>query len=955
MARCIKRSDRVSVKAQYVVGIDLGTSHTVVAYAPVSSPGQPSPRPEPAIFSVEQRVGAHTQAALPLLPSVLYAPPPGEVDGDPSWVAGEYARRRSFETAGRSVASAKSWLSHAAVDRTASILPWGATDPDLPKVSPVEASAAFLTHVRNAWNASYPDTPLERQGIVLTVPASFDEVARRLTLLAAEQAGLSPTLLEEPTAAFYDSFDEDDLRALSNEGDQHVLVCDVGGGTTDLSLLHVRAGAAGQTDAKREAGATGGTLDSVAEIPRLVAPCHVDRVAVGRHLLLGGDNMDLALAHVAEAALGPPSLSPTSFAQLVASCRHAKEAILMGASEASVTILGEGSRLVGGARTTTLSRSQVESIVVEGFFPRDRGPAPPTRGAVVSFGLPYERDPAITRHVRAFLLRHAVACEGPLHVLLNGGVFRAKPLITALKASLAGLTGFENAQFHSSSDPELAVARGAVRYGLSLRGIGYRVAGGASRGYYVRVEGEPDAPARPDGPRGVCVIGRGAGESTVYDTGRTFELIVGRTVRFELYASDEARHLPGAVVVLDDTFEKLPPLVTALPAHGVTSRVCASLCGEALATGQLEISCVEVDSDRRHVLEFQLRTDEGGLDAPDTREKGPSPRVVPSHVSPPARASRRVAERDGILDRVFGKKSQASGREVKDVVRDLERELGERSTWSLETCRSLADGLLENPGARRRSALHEKAFWLLLGFGLRPGFGDPADPARMRRACPLLDGRLGYPGESGQWQHFFIAWRRLGGGLDEARQTAIRETMDPFIAPLEAGLKQPKKALEAREDLLVLLSSLERVDARRRATLGDWIMEKTWVSNDARLYGSLGKVGARVPAYASAHFVVPAARVEGWLERMLRLDWSKHPSVVYAAAQMARRTEDRARNVSDRIRVEVEKRLQLTKAPPSWLAFVREYVPLAEQERATLLGESLPLGLRLGPTDALPP
>ncbi len=899
--------------ARYVVGIDLGTTNTVVAFAAID-PKRKSP-PVPTIFEVPQLTANREVEDRPLLPSCLYAPLPGEVGGDPDWIVGELAKRRGSEVTGRFVASAKSWLSHAAVDRLAAILPWGASDPAAPRLSPASASTRILAHVRKAWDEAHGDSPLAEQDVVLTLPASFDDVARELTLQAAKDAGIQPTLLEEPTAAFYDAMrDARTMRALARSGggqEQTVLVVDVGGGTTDLSLMAVGP------DPEKKRGAFA-----------------VRRVAVGRHILLGGDNMDLALAHVAEPRIvtgGATKLDPVELAQLVHACRDAKERILSGdADEARVTVLGRGSRLVGGARGTTLKREEVERIVLGGFFPevKEEGAPERRRAAIVAFGLPYERDPAITRHVKQFLARHEAKADA---VLLNGGVFNARPIVDALVAAIGA------DEVLPTDDPDLAVARGAVLYGFARRGIGIRVESGAAHGYYVALADK----------RAVCILPRGAAEGVRHEaTGRTFELVVGKSVRFDLYATDVLDHPAGEIVPLSeesDDFERLPPVVASLPSSGREDAVPVVLGGELLPTGQLELACAEVKGERRFRLEFQLR--EGA--APRVASAPPPPSLAPKVAPISGAVSAKLTKAFEVLDKVFGKKSDASPREVKDVVRDLEKVLGDRLTWTMEVTRALADRLLLNPGARRRSPNHERAFFLLLGFALRPGFGDPGDPARIERVWPLFDGRLGFPDEPAGWQQFFIAWRRMSGGLSEPMQTAIRDAMDGAIAPKEAGLKPPKRMPEGLDELVVLLASLERTPVARRAALGEWLVERTWTSSDPRLWTALGRVGARVPLYASVHHVVAPKVVEPWIERILRLDWKSVPTAPHASVQLARVTGDRARDVSERLRKEVEKRLVAVQAKDAWARSVRELVEVGEEERVAILGEGLPIGLRL--------
>ena len=928
----------MNAAARYVVGIDLGTTHTVVAYAPID-PRRTKTAPDPTVFPIAQLTSVRESEPLLLLPSCLYAPIPGEVEGDPTWITGEAARRRGAEVIGRFVSSAKSWLSHAAVDRTAAILPWGVADehPETgektPKLSPVEASSRLLAHIVREWDREHPEAPLAQQDVVLPLPASFDDVARELTILAARDAGLAPTLLEEPTAAFYDAMR--DVEAIrehvvprSPEEEKTVLVCDVGGGTTDLSLM------------------------AIAYAPKDKGGFTVRRVAVGRHILLGGDNMDLALAHLAEGRItgGGARLESSELAQLVLSCRDAKERILSSkgnkVTEARVTLLGRGSKLVGGARGTTLTREEVENVVLAGFFPADvEIEAARPRGGIVAFGLPYERDPAVTRHVRQFLARHAgeLPSGGPDVVLLNGGVFNAAPIVKALRTALKTWAGHAPAML-PISDPDLAVACGAVRYGFARHGLGVKVESGAAHGYYVRV-GEDQREEN----RAVCILPRGAKEGVRHEAeGRTFDLVVGRSVRFDLYASDVARDEVGAIVTLDgDAFERLPPVVAHLPATSKEQSVRVRLGGELLTTGQLELACVEIaqtgHEGRRFRLEFALR--EGARAATTAAPQSLAP-PAPS----PARASvapSRLGEAEKIIDKVFGKKGDASPRETKDVLRDLEKTLGDRLTWTMETCRLLVDRLLSNTGARRRSPNHERAYWLLLGFCLRPGFGDPGDPKRIERAWPLFEGRLGFPNEAQGWQQFFIAWRRMAGGLTEAMQESIRDAMDPIVAPKEAGLKPPKRVPEDGGEALVMLASLERARAARRATLGDWIVEKTWTNDDARLWTAIGRVGARVPVYASVHHVVPVKNAEAWIERLLRLKWENIATAQHAAVQLARVTGDRARDVNERLRGEIAKRLVAMNAKEAWIKAVREVAEVGEEERVAILGEGLPIGLKL--------
>jgi hypothetical protein len=913
---------------ELVVGIDLGTTHTVVAYA--SARGSESAQ----LFPIPQWVSRTEWRALPLLASALYRPLPGEMPDDKwqrdGFIAGAYAKERGTEVESRVVSSAKSWLSHAAVDRTAPILPWGATSAELPGISPVDASALLLAHLRETWNDAHPQAPLEAQRIVLTVPASFDETARELTVRAAERAGLKVRLLEEPQAAFYAWLERQSDEALtelvaSNGADLDALVCDVGGGTTDFSLLRL----------SRPAGALS-----------------VERVAVGRHLLLGGDNMDLALAHACESSMmaGSPEarLDPHRFGQLVLACRAAKERLLAADApdQAAVAIGGKGSQLVGGTLRATLEKSEVERIVLDGFFPptaRAVGAHDRSRSGLVAFGLPYERDVAITRHLARFCEKHLAGRPGPRAVLLNGGVFWSPRLVSRVLDVIQVWNDAPVIRL-ANDDPGVAVALGAVSFARALEGRGRRIRGGLGRGYYLGVEG-------PDRARSlVCIVPRGAEEGVRYvAASRPLALLVGRPARFELFASEHPfAHAAGDVTAWDEEkFEPLPPLAVRFGdvrgAAPVQMRV--ALEGELSPVGTLDLACVAVEPDAggqkpRFELAFQLRPSE---------RPPPHDARAERFSSAPARSQRRIDEALRDVEKVFGKSNaETSPRQVKDLQRELERVLGERSAWSAEVNRSLFDELWKHHKGRRRTLDHERVFWQLAGFCLRPGIGDPDDPRRAAGLASLFSDKLTFADETRGWQAFWIAWRRVAAGLDEASQISLRDATDAFLAPAALRKKRLKAIrAEALDDMLDMAASLERVPTERRAELGDWILERTWTERDPRLWMAVGKLGARAPTYASAHQVIPPALIERWLDHLLREKWDELPSAAEAAVQLSRRTGDRARDIRETLRREVEQKLVRAAAREDWIRAVREVVPLADKDRAAFFGEGLPVGLRL--------
>ncbi len=907
-----------------LVGIDLGTTHTVVAFVDEELGGHP------VVFEIPRLMAPGQLGRRSTLGSVLYAPYAGEVDAAPPWLVGDFAERRGREVPGRAVFSAKSWLSYAAVDRNAAILPWGA-EGDARRLSPVNASAKILESVHAAWDAAFPQYPLHEQSIVLTVPASFDPTARQLTLEAAKRAGLAVRLLEEPQAAFYDYLErvgQSELERLLPPGrDQaHVLVCDVGGGTTDLTLLAFQRG---------PSGAVG-----------------IDRLAVGRHLLLGGDNMDLALAHRLESGFTQDGtrLPPQRFAELVQLARVAKERLL--ADEAPVdypiALGAQGSALVGGTKSVRLLATEVEELIVHGFFPK--APlvpiAPRARLGLVGFGLPYETEPAITRHVAAFLHRHL----GPeAHIdalLLNGGVFLAPRLIAALTTAVAPLSNPDVIAL-PQPHPDLAVARGAVVYGMALLGHGLRIGGGSAHGYYVAIDRDAkgnraDAKGnRADAERhAVCVIPRGSREGESHATASpVLGLTVGTPVRFELYSNDTGpMHSPGELVTLGSNYELVAPMM----AHFEDEQprlVPVLLEGELAATGTLELACVATDPNRpeRFALAFELRGQETevGQRRPST---APTPNQQPS----------RFDEAADALLRVFGKgKADVTPREVKDLFRLLEKLLGPREQWTLELSRQLFDLVGPKYKSRRRSLDHERLYWMLTGYLLRPGFGHPLDRTRVSNIARIFAEGLVFPDEIRSWQQFFIAWRRMAPGLNEEEQVTLFETLLPHLSPsIGRGKKKPAFRPLGEPEMLECVGLLERLPQNQRIALGEAVLERTWTKRDPLLWTALGRIGARVPVYASLHHVVPARQVEGWLDHLLREKWEELPTAPLAAVQMARLTGDRARDVDDRVRTDLCRRLErLGTAKEMWKP-LRELVEVKEQERAEQFGEQLPVGLR---------
>ncbi|RLT98080.1 Hsp70 family protein [Ketobacter sp.] len=614
----------MSEGSRYSVGIDLGTTNSVLAYLDVTSSAANSAahvpetgNPTEQVLAVDQLTQPGVVEARAQLPSFLYQAHEAEVSATElslpwgasgSQLVGYAARYLGAKTPMRLVASAKSWLCHSGVDRRSPLLPLNAPD-EVARISPLAASAAYLEHLKCAWNHRFPEYPLEQQEITLTVPASFDPAARDLTAEAARSIGLNRlTLLEEPQAALYSWVNRsgDQWREQVSVGDV-VLVVDIGGGTTDLSLVAVT-----EQDGNLE----------------------LNRIAVGDHILLGGDNMDLALAYRVKAKLDAEgkALQPWQIQALTHGCRDAKEALLGDAELDAVPIVvpSRGSKLLGSTLRTELTREEVEQTLVDGFFPQvgiTEHPRQQPRGALTQMGLPYAQDAGVTRHLAAFLCRQANAAQDffgsaqdfikPTAVLFNGGVLKAPKLAQRLMSVINGWlqqAGAEPARLLDGADLDLAVARGAAYYGYVRQGHGVRIRGGLASAYYVGIESAmPAVPGMPPPLQALCVAPFGMEEGTETTPGaQEFGLVVGEPVTFRFFGSTVRRDdQPGMLLDSwsDEELQELPPIQASLPAEGRSAGevVAVTLAARVNELGTLCLEAIPREGDQRWQVEFDVR------------------------------------------------------------------------------------------------------------------------------------------------------------------------------------------------------------------------------------------------------------------------------------------------------------------------------------------------------------
>lgn len=608
---------------RFAIGVDLGTTHCAISYVDISD--SDGDKTHHGVLAIPQLTAPGSVEDQPLLPSFLYLPHAEEMaDGDlnlpwgeqSEFAVGSLARSRGATTPIRLVSSAKSWLCHPGVDRRAAILPNDAPE-EVSRISPLTASIRYLQHLRSAWDMAHPDAPFSEQDITVTIPASFDPAARELTAEAARSAGYqSLTLLEEPQAALYNWIQNSQggWRKQVKPGDI-ILVVDVGGGTSDFSLIAV---------VERE-----GNLE-------------LHRVAVGEHILLGGDNMDLTLAHgvARKLAAEDKRLDPWQMRALTYACRSAKETLLSDPSLESLPIVvpSRGSKLIGGSIRTELTQAEVSATILDGFFPQvaaDARPVVRQRSGLTQLGLPYAQDAAITRHLAAFLGRQVGATSElqnfagainadasflhPTAVLFNGGVFKASVLAERIETTLNGWLeseGAEAARVLTGSDLDLAVASGAAYYGYVRRGRGVRIRGGTARAYYVAVESAmPAIPGLEPPIEALCVAPFGMEEGTEAELAeQEFGLRVGEPVQFRFFGSSVRRQDSIGTFLdfwTDDELQELNAIELLLPATGRLPGdvVQVRLHARITEAGTLELEALPQDGgDERWKIEFDVRS-----------------------------------------------------------------------------------------------------------------------------------------------------------------------------------------------------------------------------------------------------------------------------------------------------------------------------------------------------------
>jgi len=921
---------------RYVIGIDLGTTNSALSFVDTQNPSLAIQQ-----FFIPQLTAEGRVESFLTLPSFCY------LIGNGEWPVGSLrlpwkeetltfvgllAKTEGAKVPTRSIQSAKSWLCNVAANRGDKILPIEAADFSQ-RMSPVEASARYLVHLKEAWNAAIakgnPDEELEEQEIILTVPASFDEIARQLTVEAATQAGFRHiTLLEEPQAAFYSwiAQHESEWKRLFSPGEV-VLVCDIGGGTTDFSLI---------------------------EIDEIEGTLSFQRNAVGNHLLLGGDNMDAALAHFLEKKLevqGAPALESSQWQQLLAQTREAKELLLspQAASEQRhpIVIQGKGSSVVKGSCSTSISRNEIEQLLLEGFFkdyPLDEALKIQRSRGFRTMGLPYEDEPSITKHLASFLQQsHFLEKQrGIDYILFNGGAIKPESFQAAIENTIKKWFPGHPLQRLSSTSLDLAVSRGAAYYGKARRGFGVSISGGLPRSYYLKIDVKDESGISS---KAITLVPRKAEEGYYFRYEHPFQLRPNRPIAFHLLNSHvRLNDIQGDLIEIDpQEMQPLPPIQTILrfgkkmEAMSESETIPAYLAVRLTAVGTLELWLESQKSSHIWTLEFQVRSAFSQADTPLDSQK---PRLEETFTQGELESSLLL------IQQLFQKDSSIKPNQIMEL---LESQIGRpRRDWGPNILRELFTPLLKIAAQRKLSSEHEARWWNLAGFFLRPGIGYPLDDFRIKELWKIALSDLKNPASPECQIQQWICFRRIAAGLSKGQQSQIASEVLPLIIDKQTGKIGSKKKgkLYLYAEQIRLLASFERLDLPIKTRLGHALLDEV-VKESPEGYEcwALGRVGARHLLHGSVGQIIPKEVCSLWIESILSRSYRPDllESIQFLLGQLSRKTGQRELNIPESLVLKI-----LDCYPdPHLTRLLTEAHALTKEEQEEVYGDKLPAGLIL--------
>ena len=897
---------------RYVIGIDLGTSNSALSYIDLQAEN-----PHSTILPISQQMSEDSVAELEVLPSFLHLPQIKRSQTESTPICGYLARELMSVHPEKVIHSAKSWLCHGGVSRSEAILPWGVDLDDIGrKFSPVEVSAQYLSHFRNCWDNTFGLLGAEHlfinQQVIITVPASFDEVSQQLTLEAAKQARFpaQTRLLEEPQAAFYFWLEQNNFGKNLEiaQSSLNFLVIDIGGGTTDFSFFSVNKN------------------DN--DLPEIV------RIAVGEHLLLGGDNIDLTLAHIIESKLTSDTkrLSPKQWSYLVPRAREIKERVLGACADQeliNLSIPGEGSSLFANSLSVSLERSELISFILEGFFPRcDSSDRPRLRAqGLTEWGLPYALDTAVTKHLAQFLRGRRVDA-----VLYTGGTLKAEPLRDRIQQALSS---WQNSTLHILENPsyDLAVAHGAAFYAYLRQTKQQQISGGYAHAIYLEVETVEEQKKQL-----ICALPRGAKEnSSIRIENIQFELLADQPVCFQLYYSNsrEDDQIGNLVEYNDEQFHSLPSIETMLSYDKKArfrggSRVPVKLEFSLNEMGMLEMYCVEARGERpkKWQLGFNLRKK---VEISETSQ---------FDIGVDEKTFRKA---QALIEEVYAKGKDQGDSGAKKLIKTLEEIFEiERKDWNIELLRALWPTVFSGMTRKGKSLIHEVTWLNLAGFLLRPGYGADLDRWRINELWRVFELGLAFPKENSALLQWSIMWRRVAGGL------SIEQQQEVYI---KAKAQMQRKGA-AMAELYRLIGSLERIDEKEKREFGSLLVRKISEKRTSEVEDAiwaLGRISSRVPLYAEADRVISPIVVANWFERLSALDWNDklYQGLKAACSQAMRITGNRVRDIDEKVLLSMRQKMINSQASSDDLKLIEEYVPVAAEDQARLFGEALPSGLRI--------
>ncbi|OUR86222.1 heat-shock protein Hsp70 [Marinomonas sp. 42_23_T18] len=907
-------------KLKYFVGIDLGTTNSVVSYRAENESIDAS-----RLLSIPQYMSDASVREFTHLPSAIYliakdeknqlspSLPWSNMTITASHLVGMGALELGRRRANQLVQSAKSWLSHRQVNRREKILPWG-SDSDA-KLSPLEATAFILSHLHSAWNHQFKEAPLADQYVALTLPASFDEEARAFTLEAAKSAGLENLyLIEEPQAACYHWISkQQQLAKLADK--QMLLVVDIGGGTTDFSLVKIQ-----------------NSNDKIS----------LHRVAVGNHLLLGGDNLDQALAY----QLDPQKISALSssrLAALVQQTRQAKETLLSNNApeQLNLTVLGGGSRLIGGSQKFSVERDVLVKQIDTGFFPMVQltEKVNVSHYGVHTLGLPYEKDAAISRHLAEFLALHQndieQACgqgnKVPDAVLFNGGLFNSENLKTRLMDQLSEWRG--DAPFECDGlEPDHAVAKGACVY---VSGLGLsnqqtddqltRIESGVAHTLYLALQGG----------QYLTLLPKGLAKNQWIELDKHFHVTLGQDVQFPLYRSNDTyRHDKGELLDSDEGMVFISDLVSHL-ATDKEQQEAVKIRAQLTEIGVLAVELQSISSGQSWSLNFSTQSSQ------PTENKTSKPSNDLMH--------KNLGLAEEILTQCFSKQGQKQDtKAIKTLKNDIDKLLGTRDSWSLATSRRLVDKLLSLKSGRQKSASHERQWYQLAGFCMRPGYGADHDNERIKQLYPLSQQAPKHD-DSMVWGQYWTLWRRIAAGLGEAEQLILHKKFADYYSPSGQRSREKVKQLTTRsgDDLIRLIGSLERLPLETKLTSIDWLKKRLTKSSEPdTAWWSIGRLASQQLVLADTLEPLSLDKVKPLIESCLKEDWKKRKQAGLAAVLMSQVNLENDPEL-DKFKHKIINKLKKDKCPSHWALRLEEETQLDKDELNRFIGDSLPIGLSL--------